>query len=99
VRIVPDTNVLGRPEFGFPAAYIDDILAALDQFAFIVTAAAPWPIALPDPDDAPFPAVARASASVLVTGNLRHFPPRVRSGVTVLSPRELVDRLKQDPTD
>ena len=87
-------EILRRPEFGFPPARIDDILAALDQFGFVVTAAAPWPIPLPDRDDEPFLAVARASACVLVTGNLRHFPLRSRGDVTVLSPREFVDRLK-----
>ena len=87
-------EVLRRAEFRFSPTSIDDILAALDQFGFHVTVAAPWPIPLPDRDDEPFLAVAQASASVLVTGNLRHFPPRVRSGVTVLSPREFVDHLK-----
>jgi putative PIN family toxin of toxin-antitoxin system len=87
-------EVLRRPEFGFSGARVDDILAALDQFGFVVTAAAPWPIALPDPDDAPFLSVAAASASVLVTGNLRHFPARVRGDIVVLSPREFLDRLK-----
>ena len=88
-------EVLRRPEFRFPSAYIDDILAALDQFGFVVAAPPPWPITLPDPDDEPFLAVAAVSASVLVTGNLRHFPVRVRGDVTVLSPRELMDRLKK----
>ena len=86
-------EVLRRPEFGFMPARIDDILAALDQFGFVVAAAAPWPTRLPDADDEPFLAVAAASASVLVTGNLRHFPPRARRDVVVLTPRELVDRL------
>jgi putative PIN family toxin of toxin-antitoxin system len=88
-------EVLRRPEFGFPAARIDDVLAALDQFGFVAAAAKPWPIALPDPDDAPFLAVAAASASVLVTGNLRHFPARARGEVKVLSPREFVESLKK----
>lgn len=87
-------EVLRRPEFGFPGARVDDILAALDQFGFVVAAAPPWPLPLSDPDDEPFLAVAAASASVLVTGNLRHFPLRVRRGVIVCTPREFVDRLK-----
>jgi len=90
-------EVLRRPEFGFASARIDDILAALDQFGFAVAAATAWPIRLPDADDEPFLAVAEASASVLVTGNLRHFPPRARRDVVVLTPRELVDRL--EPSD
>lgn len=84
-------EVLRRPEFRFSAARIDEILRALDRAAFFVSAAQPWPASLPDRDDEPFLAVARASASILVTGNLRHFPPRARGGVTVLSPREFVE--------
>ncbi|MGQ0652195.1 MAG: putative toxin-antitoxin system toxin component, PIN family [Betaproteobacteria bacterium] len=85
-------EVLHRPEFGFPRAAIDDILAALDQFGFVVAAATPWPVRLPDPDDAPFLAVAKASAGILVTGNLRHFPASARRSVVVLTPRQLMDR-------
>jgi putative PIN family toxin of toxin-antitoxin system len=87
-------EVLRRPEFGFPSARISEILAALDQFGFVVAAPPPWPISLPDPDDEPFLTVAAASASVLVTGNLRQFPRRVRGVVAVLSPRELVDHVR-----
>jgi len=87
-------EVLRRPEFQFPSARIDDILAALDQFGLVVTAPPRWPTDLPDPDAEPFLAVAAASASVLVTGNLRHFPVRARGDLTVLSPRELVDLVR-----
>lgn len=91
-------EVLQRPEFRFPAARVDDLLAALDQFAFHVAAPPPWPVALPDPDDEPFLAVAAATGSVLVTGNLRHFPVATRRGVAVVTPRELVDRIKAGKT-
>lgn len=85
-------DVLRRPEFEFPAARVDDLLAALDQFAFHVAAPSPWPITIPDRDDGPFLSVAAATASVLVNGNLRHFPPGCRQGVDVVTPREFVDR-------
>ncbi len=50
--------------------------------------------ALPDPHDEPFLAVALATPDrVLVTGNIRHFPPSCRAGVTVLTPREALARL------
>jgi len=87
-------GVLRRAEFRFPITLVEDLLAALDQTGFIVAGAAPWPEALPDPDDAPFLAVAAASASVLITGNLRHFPTRSRRDVVVLTPREFVENLK-----
>jgi predicted nucleic acid-binding protein len=53
----------------------------------------PWPLAMPDPKDAPFLALARAAGAWLVTGNLKHFPEKSRSGVTVLSPADYLDHL------
>ena len=91
-------EVLRRPEFGFPPARVTDLLGALDQHAFHVAAPPPWPSALPDRDDEPFLAVAAATASVLVTGNTRHFPIASRQAVTVLTPREFVDRIRSGRT-
>ena len=71
-----------------------DLLAAVDKFGFQVAAAPPCPAPLPDPDDEPFLAVAAATDSVLVTGNLKHFPADARGGVSVLTPRQLVDKLR-----
>jgi putative PIN family toxin of toxin-antitoxin system len=87
-------DVLRRPESRFPPEIIDNLLAAIDQFSFLVAAAPPCPVPLPDPDDEPFLAVAAAADCPLVAGNVRHFPPRSRRGVPVLTPRELVDRLR-----
>ncbi len=89
-------EVLRRHELGLPSARVDDLLAAIDELAFEVVAAPPWPVDLPDPDDAPFLAVAAATGSTLVAGNLRHFPVRCRQGVTVLTPRQFVERLSAD---
>lgn len=47
----------------------------------------------PDPKDLPFLALARAAGAWLVTGNLKHFPAPIRSGVTVLSPAEYLAHL------
>lgn len=85
-------EVLRRPELDLPAERITDLLGALDLFGFRVVAPAPWPSRLPDPDDGPFLAVAAITASTLVTGNRRHFPERIRGGVTVLTPREFMER-------
>ena len=87
-------EVLGRAEFRFPPSQVETLLSVIDRVALWVAAAPPWPVDLPDPDDEPFLAVAGATGSVLVTGNLRHFPARCREGVLVLTPRELVERLK-----
>jgi putative PIN family toxin of toxin-antitoxin system len=87
-------DVLRRPELQFGAARIDDLLGAIDRFAFLVAAVPPCPEPLPDPDDEPFLAVAAATGSILVTGNIRHFPVRSRRGVRVQTPRELLDGLR-----
>jgi predicted nucleic acid-binding protein len=87
-------DVLRRPEFHFDPRRVDDLLRAIDRFAFLATAVPPCPEPLPDPDDEPFLAVAAATGSVLVTGNIRHYPPRSRRGVRVQSPRDLVDSLR-----
>ena len=96
MRVVLDTNVLvvdaairdeyddvlRRPECQFPNGRVDDLLAAIDRFAFCAAAVPPNPVPLPDLNDERFLAVAAATGSVLVTGNLRHFPARCRGGVT-----------------
>ncbi|MGP8252195.1 MAG: putative toxin-antitoxin system toxin component, PIN family [Terracidiphilus sp.] len=75
-------EVLWRPKFtrhGFPPEWIEDLLALSLQ--------------LPDPKDAVFLALARASGAWLVTGNIKHFPKSVRRGVTVVSPAEYLEKL------
>jgi putative PIN family toxin of toxin-antitoxin system len=88
-------EVLRRPEFQFDAENVDVLLAAIDHFAFLVTAAPPLPERLPDVDDEPFLSVAADTGSVLVTGNVRHFPARARRGALVQTPREFVDGLRR----
>jgi putative PIN family toxin of toxin-antitoxin system len=53
-----------------------------------------WPDPLPDPKDAPFLALSRASGAWLVTGNLKHFPEKSRSGAIVLSPADYLAHLQ-----
>lgn len=90
-------EVMTRPEFRFPAAQVETLLAVVDRFALWVAAVPACPVALPDPDDEPFLGVAAATGSVLVTGNLKHFPVSSRGEVEVLTPRELVERLRRRP--
>ncbi len=87
-------EVLSRPEFHFAPDHIDDLLEAIDRFGFQAPAVPPCRAPLPDPDDEPFLAVAAATGSVLVTGNVRHFPARCRSAVPVRTPHEFVDSLR-----
>jgi len=85
-------EVLRRPELGLPEERVDDLLAALDCFGWEVAAVPRWTVPLPDLDDEPFLAVAGATGSVLITGNLRHFPARARCGVVVRTPRQFVEQ-------
>jgi uncharacterized protein len=55
-----------------------------------------WPRAMPDPNGAPFLALAHASGAWLVTGNLKHFPQRSLAKVTVLSPADYLAHLIGD---
>ena len=78
-------EVLRRPKFkgkGLPPAWLPRLL----QVAFHEPEPAPWPVAGPDASDLVFLALAREAGAVLVTGNLAHFPERIRQGVAVLAP-------------
>jgi putative PIN family toxin of toxin-antitoxin system len=86
-------EVLGRREFGFDPARVESLLIHVEAAAEFVVAQ-PLPEPLPDPKDTAFLEVALAApADFLVTGNLRHFPARLRQGVAVVSPREFLDAL------
>ncbi|MCE5276396.1 MAG: putative toxin-antitoxin system toxin component, PIN family [Planctomycetaceae bacterium] len=83
-------DVLARPRFGFHADLVAAVIDFLEQSGESIISP-PWPLALPDPDDAMFLEVAAAAdAMCLITGNLRHFPARVRGSVRVLSPAEFL---------
>ena len=59
-----------------------------------VTAVSRQAKSLPDIDDLPFLEVAlHATDRVLVTGNVKHYPPNARRTVLVLSPLEAWKRL------
>jgi uncharacterized protein len=88
-------DVPARRELSLEPSRVALILDVIDRFGFEVAAPPPWSETLPDPDDEPFLAVAAALGCSLVTGNLRHFPAKARGGVTVLSPRQFVDGLRQ----
>jgi uncharacterized protein len=83
-------DVLMRKELRLSPVRVVEILAAVRTSGTTVSVA-PWPLKLPDPDDAPFLAVASFAECTLVTGNLKHFPARSRGGVKVLSPRQFLE--------
>jgi putative PIN family toxin of toxin-antitoxin system len=55
-----------------------------------------WVQPLPDPQDAPFLALAHAAGAWLVTGNPKHFPEAARNRVTVISPADYLAHLQAD---
>jgi len=82
------SEVLRRPKFRFDEDKVAALLDYLEHHGCTI-ASNPLPKSLPDIDDEPFLEVALAGSAVcLVTGNKLHFPPTLRQGVKVLSPRE-----------
>ncbi len=86
-------DVMHRPKFakaGFPPGWLDRLLGMSARLPVDPQA---WPLALPDPKDEVFLAAAKGSGAAIVTGNLKHFPPEVCSGVEVFSPQAYLTRL------
>lgn len=85
-------EVLARPKLGIDRARREAFLATL-QFQEHLTAP-PWPHRVPpDKDDVMFLEVPLQTAErLLVTGNVRHFPPACRGPVTVLPPHAAWER-------
>ncbi len=84
-------NVLLRPEFGFAPDMVEHLLDfRLQSGERVYTVKAR--VELADAADGKFLEVAiDGAADFLVTGNLRHFPPRLRHGIRVVSPRQWRD--------
>lgn len=86
-------SVLKRAKFSIQAQVLTDFfydLRTLGQYADQVP---PMDIKLPDPNDAPFIALARYAGCPVITGNTKHFP--TRAGIVVLTPAQYVDSLIQ----
>ena len=92
-------DVLSRPEFGFDAERVRDLIEFITREALPVQGV-PSPVAGPDAEDMPFVEVCLAGpANCVVTGNFKHFPPSIQSVVKVMSPKEFVDMfVRGDPT-
>jgi uncharacterized protein len=89
-------EVTARARFGFDEVERRALVDVLAQIAEPIVAS-PLRLSLADPDDRLFVEVAVAGhADAIVTGNTRHFiPAKGELGVTVLTPRQLVDRLRR----
>jgi len=88
-------EVLARPKFPFQPAQIEALLTQIEEEGLKIT---PLPIAtrLPDSDDLPFLEVAlSAKVDFLVTGNKKHYPPSVRRGIQVFSPKQFLELMSR----
>ena len=73
------------------------VAALLEHLALVALHAPEQPlrVTLPHEGDRAFLEVAAAAGAVLVTGNARHFPKRVRKSVRVATPAEFLDLLRR----
>ena len=83
-------QVLLRPKFAFRRRDVEELLGFLGSMGLAVNCI-PVDSALPDVDDQPFlEAAVAGGADFLITGNLRHFPASLRSGIRVVAPAEFL---------
>ena len=83
-------QVPARPRFGFHL----EAVAHLSDYLFVEglpLVARPLPALLPDFADQPFWEVAVEAAAPLITGNLKHFPAKVCTGIEVLAPATFIN--------
>lgn len=81
--------VLPRPALRIDPSRVAELLALLELTAdWVQVPAYPGTPPLPDQDDWPFIAAAKAADCPLITGNLKHFPARL--GLRLLTAREWV---------
>jgi len=80
-------DVLGRPDFGFIREQIERFFAIMPYQERVFPSAWSYPCS-PDLSDVPFLEAAMASTRVLITGNMRHYPPACRGPVHVYAPAD-----------
>jgi uncharacterized protein len=84
-------SVLRRPHFNFSKEQIEAFMTQVEQDGVLVSAD-PLPFKLPDQSDEPFlEAALSAKATVLITGNKRHFPKKRYNGLSIVSPAEFLE--------
>lgn len=88
-------EVLSRPGWPFPweegMALLDEVLNNGEKVV-----ADPLKADVPDPDDLMFIEVAvEAQADCIVTGNKRHFPKAAAKNISVLSPSEFMQMIRE----
>ena len=86
--------VLRRPRLAILPEETRAVLDIIRRTAEPVVAV-PLPADLPDKEDVSFLEVATAAGTILVTGNLRHFPKKACKDVRVFSPAGLLDLIRR----
>ncbi|MDR1829148.1 MAG: putative toxin-antitoxin system toxin component, PIN family [Candidatus Fibromonas sp.] len=82
-------DVLNRPKFNFKQEHVQNILNGLFECGNLVNVE-PSKIVLPDESDRKFYDVAKATGSLLISGNLKHFP----NEPLIMSPAEYLNKFK-----
>jgi len=86
-------EVLSRDKFGIPPHVQDIVLERLSRKALWISPG-PLSLKLPDASDVMFVEVAVSGrAGAIVTGNKKHFPRNRMSGISILSPKQLLRKL------
>ncbi|HCE45604.1 MAG TPA: putative toxin-antitoxin system toxin component, PIN family [Lentisphaeria bacterium] len=90
------TDVLNRPKFKFSpelvAVFLDQI-----KNSGVASSGIPLELKLPDTDDEAFLEIALSeNVTCLITGNIRHFPPKCRLGKKVLSPSDFIEYYRKN---
>lgn len=83
-------EVLGRSKFGFDPADVDSLLDFIAAGGTKVSSS-PLDFPIADSDDLPFLEIATEIFCLLITGNLRHFPPHSMTGIPILTPAEFIE--------
>lgn len=92
-------SVLVREKFPFIRESVEDFLDQIKVNGYLATGK-PLVKRLPDKDDEPFLEVALACGTMyLVTGNLKHYPTKMREGILVLSPAEFLEIYRKNPAE
>ncbi len=92
-RIISEyRDVLHRPKFSFKQSLVGVFIKYIETFGVPVSAK-PLSSHLRDRDDEPFLEVAISGrASCLVTGNVAHYPIKMKPKVYILTPRQFLNR-------
>jgi len=86
-------SALRRPKFKFPQPFVANFISSFAE-AWEIKTTPRLRVTLPDRSDEIFLAAALGTNDrILVTGNIKHFPPESRMDVTVLAPAEAIKRL------